>query len=631
MTQATSFPPALRLARIFQDGAVLQRDARIPVWGWAPAEANVSVTLAGKVQNAVADAGGAWLVTFAALPAGGPHTLTVKSGTSELTVRDVMVGDVWIASGQSNMEWPLSRASNGAATVASAHDPLLREFSVPHTFAETPQADLEGGSWSPADSEHAGGFSAVAYFFARDLRHALKIPIGIIHTSWGGANVETWMSRQAQGINDSIWNAITAQGRRREAALRDALRARIGDLPAVDSGLVDGNPAWADITLDDSKWATVPVPLLWERAGYEGLDGVAWYRTTFSLSDAEAYQDIRFALGKIDDDDITWVNGTEIGRTTGYAQTRFYGVPAGVLRAGLNVLAMRVADWGGGGGIYGDSSQVFMEIGSTRRSFPRNWKFKVGVASFGTDAQRINKVPSLLYNRMIYPLLRYPIKGAIWYQGESNANNDEQARAYRPLFAKLIESWRREWQGSASDFPFLWVQLPNYGPIDTVPPVTAGWAILRESQTAAVRLPNTGQVITIDVGGANELHPPNKEPVGQRLALIARRVAYGENILASGPRYQRHRISNGKVVIEFDDVGGGLVSGTPDMRGFAIAGADRRWVWANARIEGNSVVVSSPQVTNPVAVRYAWGNSPNNPSLYNREGLPAAPFRTDVW
>jgi sialate O-acetylesterase len=589
------------------------------------------VTLAGKTQNAVADANGEWTASFAALPAGGPHSITVSDGKTQIALKDVLVGDVWIASGQSNMEWPLSSASNGAAAIAAANDPLLHEYAVPHSYSEQPEADLEGGSWSPADPQHAGRFSAVAYFFARDLRKALNVPIGIIHTSWGGANVETWMSRTAHALSESEWNAILEKDRKRTEDLRSGLKARIGSLPEVDAGLVDDRPVWADPALDDSNWASLPVPSIWERAGYDGLDGIAWYRTTFTLTEAEARDGVRISLGKIDDDDVTYVNGVEIGRTQGYFKDRVYSIASSALKPGANILALRITDYSGGGGPNGDASLFFLESGGTKRTLAGNWKFKVGAVTFRVDGQRINKIPTVLYNRMIHPLLRFPIKGAIWYQGESNANNDSQARAYQPLFAKLIESWRREWQGSARDFPFLWVQLPNYGALDTVPPTSAGWALLRESQTAALTLPKTGQVVTIDVGGATELHPTRKEPVGQRLALVARRVAYGEKLVTSGPRYRRQTVNGNTVVIEFDDVGSGLVSHADKLKGFAIAGADRHWVWADARIEGDRVIVSSAHVQHPVAVRYAWGNSPDAPSLYNREGLPGEPFRTDTW
>lgn len=624
-------PAPLRLPRLFQDGMVLQRDTPIPVWGWAAPGATVEVTLNGRTERATADSAGAWMVRLPALAAGGPHTLTVQGTGTPVTIRDVLVGDVWVASGQSNMEWPLAQATNGAAAIAAARDPMIREFAVPHTWSETPEQDLAGGSWAPADPQHAGRFSAVAYYFARDLRRHIGVPIGIIHTSWGGANIETWMSRQALGLGDSEWNALVQQERGREAAVRNALLARLGTLPTTDEGLVNGRAVWADPALDDSGWTMLPVPSLWEEAGFPGLDGTAWYRTSFTLTEQEARQGVRISLSPIDDDDISWVNGVEVGRTEGYAEPRLYTVPASALRAGSNVLAVRVVDSGGGGGPYGDAAQFYVQAGTARRPLAGQWKFKVGSVSIQSDGQQINKVPAYLYNRMIHPLLRYPIKGVIWYQGESNANNDAQAAAYRQLFAGLIQNWRRGW--GQGDVPFLWVQLPNFGRVDSLPPAGAAWATLRESQTAALALPNTGQVVAIDLGDPGDIHPRNKQPVGQRLALVARKVAYGEPVVASGPTYRQHTVRDGRVVLEFENVGGGLVSRAPGatVSGFAIAGADRRWMWARATIEGDRVVVWSPQVRNPVAVRYAWSNSPQNPSLYNREGLPARPFRTGSW
>ena len=619
--------PPLRLARLFQDGMVLQRGGPVPVWGWAPAGAVVTATLAGHTARGAADGDGRWTVRLPAMTAGSGHTLEVAGAGMRVTVRDVAVGDVWVASGQSNMEWPLAQAARGAVAVAAARDPLLREFAVPHTWGDTPADDLAGGSWAAADPRHAGRFSAVGYFFARDLRASTGVPIGIIHTSWGGANIETWMSREALGLGDSAWNALVARERGRDAAIRDSLEEILGTLPTTDPGLVDGRAVWADPALDETGWGLRPVPSYWETTGLNGLDGVAWYRTAFVLTEEEARLPVRISLGRIDDDDITWVNGTEVGRTTGYAERRAYTVPPSALRAGDNVIAVRVADGGGNGGPYGDPADFYLQVGPDRRALDGAWKFRVGTATFQPDGQRINKIPSFLYNRMLHPILRYPIKGVIWYQGESNANNDAQAAAYRALFTGLIRGWRREWTGARGDFPFLWVQLPNFGAPDTVPPARAGWATLRESQTAALALPNTGQVVAIDLGDPGDIHPRDKEPVGARLARVARRVAYGERLVASGPTYRRHTVRGREVDIDFE--GDLATSGTP--RGFALAGVDRRWVWADARVVGNTVVVSSPQVPNPVAVRYQWSNSPQGAGLRGRDGLPARPFRTDDW
>jgi sialate O-acetylesterase len=632
--QGDTLASTLQPARLFSDGLVLQRGVSIPVWGWAPPKTSVSVVLSGHRRTATADATGAWRVTFPALKAGGPYEMTIAGGGARIAVRDILVGDVWVASGQSNMEWPVASSVNAAAEIASANDAKIREFAIPHSYSEKPEGEVVGGIWARADSQHVGSFSGVAYFFARDLRKSIDVPIGIIHTSWGGANVETWMSRAALGLSDSAWRAAMDKDRAHNDSVRAALQARIGELPRADAGLVGGQAVWADPTLADASWATIRTPALWETAGYDGMDGVAWYRTSFTLTDDEAHQAVRLSLGPIDDSDITWVNGVELGRTTQrYVDPRLYTVPASALHAGRNVIAVRVDDTGGGGGIYGDPASLYVEVGGVRRPLAGDWRFKVGMVSFQPDGQHINKIPTILYNRMIHPLLGFPIKGVIWYQGESNANSVEQAAAYRKLFPTMISSWRREWRGSNPEFPFLWVQLPNYGTVDSLPPATSAWATVRESQTAALALPNTGQVVAIDLGQAEELHPRNKQDVAARLALKAREVAYGEHVVSSGPTYRRHTVQGGRVTIELENPGGGLVSraNAGAIPGFAIAGDDRRFVWANAKIEGDRVVVWSERVPKPAAVRYLWTDSPTAPALFNREGLPVAPFRTDAW
>ena len=637
----------LRLHRLFSDGVVLQRGARIPVWGWATPGTPVTVRLGRRTARATANASGRWSASLPAMTAGGPHTLSVDAGGRKLTVANVLVGDVWVASGQSNMEWRLADATGGREAAASASDSLLREFKVPISWADRPAADLTGGSWAPANRQHAGAMSAVAYFFARELRETQRVPIGIVNASWGGSAIETWLSAGAQKLAPDAGGRALAAERGRLDSLRASLVARFGDLRR-DPGASDGAAPWAAATLDTAGWASLRAPGLWESQGYDGVDGVAWYRTTVNLSADQAAQGARLALGAIDDDDVTWVNGVEVGRTSGYNQPRRYAVPATALRAGPNVIAVRVADHGGGGGLHGSADSLRFEIGDgTVRPLSGDWRFRLAELGLQMDGQRTNKVPVITYNQMVHPLLGFPITGVIWYQGESNANNDEQARAYRDQLRTLVTSWRREWKGSSPTFPFLWVQLPNFGQVERTPSATGGsWAVHREATTAALSLPGTGQAVTIDVGDPNDIHPRDKAPVGHRLALLARKVAYGENVRAVGPTYRSHTVSGNRVTVRFDNVGTGLVvrgsiggvggaqaGGAPvgnARTGFAIAGADRRWVWANARIERDRVVVWSDEVPDPVAVRYAWqGNPPAN--LFDSDGLPAAPFRTDAW
>lgn len=620
----------LRLARIFGDGMVLQRNKPVMVWGWAEPRERVTVAFHGHSAAVVAAPDGKWKASLPAERAGGPFELTVRAGNDRVELHDVLVGDVWVASGQSNMEFMLRQAMNAEREIANAHDSLIRQFKVPNSWSNDPEEDLAGGSWAPADPHHVGDFSAVAYFFARDLRRSEKVPIGIVNTTWGGSNIETWMSRAAQHISDSGWSAMQQAEEARMRAVRDSLRARIGELPAQDAGMSNGRAVWADPMLDDHGWSDVHVPAYWEDQGYPSMDGIAWYRLGVAADTAHT-NGATLTMTAVDDDDITWVNGVEIGRTAGYNVRRSYRVPAGVLHAGRNVIAVRVADGGGGGGINAPVTLSFAD--GTSRSLAGVWKFKVGVVSFQADGQRINKIPSVLYNVMLHPLLPLPIKGVIWYQGESNANNLEQAAAYRDQFATLITSWRRSWDSGRDVIPFVWVQLPNFGKPDSIPPLHDAWAKQRESMEAALALPSTGRAISIDVGEADDIHPRDKEDVGARLALVARRVAYGESVLASGPTYRSHVVRGDTVVVSFGNVGGGLASGTGGDRveGFEVAGADRRFAWASARIVGNRVKVWSDRVSRPVAVRYAWANNPGRAELYNKEKLPAAPFRTDHW
>jgi sialate O-acetylesterase len=622
----------LRVSALVGSGMVMQRGRPVPIWGWSAAGTPITVTFDGRPLKTSASSDGTWSVVLPAMPAGGPHAMTIAAGSESIAVQDILVGDVWLASGQSNMEWTVADTKNAAQEIAAAHDTNIRQFKVPTSYAYEPADDLAGGAWTVADPAHVAGFTAVGYFFARDLRKSVDVPIGILHSSWGGSRIEPWMSKSALALTDTGLAEIVRREKEYDQHVHDALRARIGSLPTVDAGLVDGQARWADPALDDSSWATIATPNLWEQVGYDGMDGVAWYRRTFTLTADEAAQGIRLGLGTIDDSDISWVNGVEVGRTLmAWNRPRTYDVPASALRAGTNVIAVRVEDTGGGGGIYGDPSLLFVEAGGTRRPLAGSWRFKVGAVSINADGQHVNKIPTFLYNKMIHPVVRYPIAGVLWYQGESNADHIEDAVAYRSLFPTLITSWRKEW--GLGDFPFLWVQLANYMSPDAEPAAQSAWATLREAQTAALALPNTGQAVIIDVGEEKDIHPRNKQDVGARLALAARKVAYGQSVIASGPTYRSQERHGDTIVVRFANAGAGLVShgaaGQPG--GFAIAGADRRFVWADARIDGDRVAVSSAAVPHPVAVRYAWGNNPTTASLYNHEGLPATPFRTDSW
>ncbi|MBI4916635.1 MAG: beta galactosidase jelly roll domain-containing protein [Acidobacteria bacterium] len=619
----------LRLAAPAGDGMVLQRNTPVPLRGWAKPGVRVAVAFAGTSLAARAGAGGAWSGTLPAQPAGGPFDLTVVAGGERLHVADVLVGDVWLCSGQSNMEWVVADAADAAAEIAAANDPRIRHLKMPRAWAPRPLAAQPGLAWRPALPEHVGGFTAVGYYFARSLRPHLDVPIGLLDASWGGSRIEPWMSARALALDAVAMQRILAGEETWAHQTLERLRARVGALPERDGGLVDGKPLWADPDLDDASWDRIEVPARWEEVGFEGMDGVGWYRTTFELTADEARSGVRIGLGTIDDSDVAWVNGQEVGHTTlAWNRPRVYAVPPAGLREGRNVLAVRVEDTGGGGGIWGKQEQLFVE-GTHRRPLAGAWRFRLGVVTVNLDYHK-TEVPTVIFNAMIHPLQSYPVAGVLWYQGESNAGGAD-AFAYRRLFPGLIADWRAGW--GRGDLPFLWVQLASFMPAASQP-TESSWAVLRESQAAALALPRTAQAVAIDIGDADDVHPANKQEVGRRLALAARKVAYGEDIVHSGPSYRRHEVRDGRVEIAFDHVGSGLVArgdAAGRIVGFAVAGADRRFVWAEAVVAGETVAVWSDRVREPVAVRYSWADNPAGANLFNREGLPAGPFRTDDW
>jgi sialate O-acetylesterase len=621
----------VELPLLFSDGAVLQRDQPLPVWGWASPGAKIEVQFDGRNATATAGKDGAWRVELPSHKAGGPYTLRVRGEGEDLVVQDVLVGDVWLASGQSNMEWPVSQSKDAQQEIARANDPLIRHFKVPKSWSEKPETRLSGGVWKAASPQTVGEFSAVGYYFARDLRASTGVPIGIINSTWGGSRIEAWMDGQTLGIETATLAKRMREVRAaedRDLGATQSKLARWGKLPADDSG-------WQHAELDDSAWVDIAVPTLWEPAGWLGLDGVAWYRTEFQLTAEQARQGVRVSFGRVDDSDQAWVNGIAVGGITReYNTPRQYDVPAKILRAGRNVLAVKVVDDGGGGGIHGDAEELHVQLADgTRLPLAREWKFRVAQAHLDASDGK-NGIETLLYNRMIHPVQSYPLRGVIWYQGEANAGDLADAYRYREQFPELIKQWRRQW--NAPQLPFLWVQLVNF---DTGQDVVADgrtespWAMVRESQSRALALPATAQAVGIDIGEAKDLHPPNKQTVGHRLALAARHVAYGETLVYSGPVYRSASFEDGRARLTFD-LGSSALAVRGDgneVHGFEIAGADRKFHPARATIDGDAVIVSSDAVAKPTAVRYGWRDNPEDADLINREGLPASPFRTDAW
>lgn len=620
----------LRLPRLLTDHVVLQRDQPIPIPGQAGPRERITLEWQGVTYETRAGKDGRWQITLPPAKAGGPFSIKVSTRRQALTIQDILVGDVWICSGQSNMEWILADTEGADTVMARVQDSGIRHFKIPKSAANTPQDTLAGGEWVVATSQTVANFTAVGYYFARELRQHAGVPIGLINTSWGGSRIEPWMDAQTLALSDDIAKVLQQQDVTRRAELEQWLIRKFGAAPTEDKG---GRENWQSSATDATSWPTMALPDLWESQGLDRLDGVVWFRHTVQLSSQQAGQAAYLGLGMIDDSDQTWVNGQFVGETTmRYNAIRRYAIPAGVLKPGLNTIVVRVDDTGGGGGIYGNADSLYLQVGGERISLQGSWQYRLGKAYLNTAQQTANQQPTKLYNFMIHPLIWFPIKGVTWYQGESNANSDTEAKAYVDLFTRLIISWRQHW--GQPELPFFWVQLANFRAAKDQPGASS-WATLRESQSKTLALPQTGQAVIIDIGNADDIHPRNKRDVGYRLALPARRLVYGEtNLVTSGPALKELRPEGNRIRLRFASVGSGLEARRDRygyLRGFTIAGADQQFHWAQAYIEGDEIVVWSAAVPEPVAVRYAWADNPADANLYNREGLPASPFRTDNW
>jgi len=618
---------------LFADNAVLQQGMEVPVWGTADPGEHVTVEFAGQHVSTTADSAGKWRVQLAAMKAGGkPQTLTI-SGKNKIELTNVLVGEVWICSGQSNMERHLGLAdgqkpiTDWEKEVAAAKYPEIRQFYVPQTKAFAPEQTVKG-NWSVCSPDTVKDFTAVGYFFGRDLYLDRHVPIGLIHTSWGGTPAEAWTSEAALSrlpdFSDALSNlkhlaADPAEARRETQAKQDAWYLK------VDTG-AQASPAWNAVDLDTSSWKTMKLPGYWEDNGYPGFDGLFWFRRTFDMPTNWDDSDAELHLGAVDDNETTWVNGVQAGATIGYDVPRIYRVPAGGLKPTNNIIAVRVLDTGGNGGLGGGSDplmRLIVNAGGQTNSIPLtgDWLCRQGVSLSRvgwppTDYSQSAGAPTVLYNGMIAPLLPYAMRGVIWYQGEANVGRERQ---YRTLFPALIADWRHAW--GDDNFPFLFVQIAPY---------QGNTPEIREAQLLSLQhTTNTAMAVTIDCGDANDIHPPHKQPMGARLALAARALAYGEKIEYSGPLFESMKIKGPNATLRFTHIGGGLVAKDGPLQGFTVAGEDKVFHPAQAELHGKTIVVHSSAVAKPVAVRYGWANVPEG-NLFNRTGLPASPFRTDV-
>jgi sialate O-acetylesterase len=621
----------VRLPQLLGDGVVLQRDTSVTIWGWADDSEVIEVRLDGELVASTTTKDGQWRVALAAQTAGGPHQLQV-SGNNSLQISDVYFGDVWIASGQSNMQLPMERVKEKyESEIATANYPLIREFEVPRRAEyQHPQRDLDGGTWKRTTPDSVLSFSAVGYFFARSLQSQYDVPIGIISSNYGGSAAESWMSEKA--LADYPHYLDIARRNADEAALQQLLDrdkavvdAWYADVDSRDAGL-SAEPGWAASDYDDSDWPEMDLPGFWDRTELGPINGVVWFRKTIELPSSANNAAAKLMLGRIVDADTTYINGMQVGNTTYQYPPRRYEVPAGLLRAGKNTIAVRVVNSSGSGGFVTDKP-YWLQFGDSIVDLRGAWRYKLGATAVPIAPPDFvgHRQPLGFSNAMLEPLLNMTIKGVIWYQGETNVDRPAE---YVQLLPAMIRDWRERF--GQGNFPFILVQLANFLEAQALPGESA-WAETRNAQLLALREPNTAMAVAIDIGEWNDIHPLDKKTVGERLALAARKLAYGEtNLVASGPIFRSLELCGDGIAVEFDFTGDGLVARGPELNGFAVAGADDVFHWADAHIDGDTVIVKSAAVPHPKRVRYAWADNPSTANLYNREGLPASPFEAAV-
>jgi len=617
----------LKLASVFGDHMVIQQGIHTPVWGWAAPGQLVKVEMAGFISVAKTQTDGKWMVRMPVLDYGGPYEMKVIARDT-LRLKEVMVGEVWLASGQSNMEWSVGMGIGPKTDeeIKQAQYPDIRYFTVPHQTSVVPLENTEAAPWKQVNPETVKGLSGVAYFFARDLHLHRKVAVGILSSSWGATSAHAWMSSEILGMhpdfkevvrnqdkNPANWEAVVAQSKWNDQH-RDSLAAQ------CQEGL---KRKVFSPEFNDSEWKTISYPANNEKAGLQWFWGVTWFRNSFEIKELKGNQGTLkiFLRGK----KVTlYLNGKEFARIPDAEKEMNLKIPKGLLKKGKNILAVRLYEvWGTG--LIGSAGSIPAIITDKNEHISINdtWKASGAIEPLIPGNQGYYNQYSVQYNARIAPLIPYGIKGVIWYQGEGNSS---RAFQYRTLFPMLIDDWRTRWgQGY---MPFLFVQLANHKEKKPLPEDDQV-AELREAQALTLKLPNTGMACAVDIGDALDIHPRNKLDVGKRLYLAARKVAYGENIVHSGPMYEGFRTEGNQIRISFTSVGGGLiVKDNQQLKGFSIAGSDQKFHWAEALLDGNTVLVSSPQVPAPVAVRYSWEINPDG-NLYNKEGLPAVPFRTD--
>jgi sialate O-acetylesterase len=632
----SSHGASLQLPKILGDHMVLQQKSFAKIWGWTQPAQEVKITTSWneKIYRVFSDQEGNWQVRVATGKAGGPYTVTIQADSTRV-LKDILLGEVWICSGQSNMEFQLHRAETAEDEIAQSDFPEIRLFTVEKHIATRPARDLNG-SWQSCSPESSKDFSAVGYFFGKMLHQELGVPVGLVNSSWGGTPSESWTSKEMLATFGDFDDQLEALYSMRD---EDLLKARqeqqrietsIKEQQDFDNqeniGFIKG---WMNAGFDDAAWGSIACPAEWSTLEETGMiEGVVWMRHEISIPEAWIGKDLTLELGPVDEMDVSYINGVEVGSNREISKwnvPRIYQIPATLVSSDKLQLAIRIVNTHAQGGIFGKAEELKIYPGNGQKFDPvflaGQWKYKIAY-SFPEIPMVFNShTPSVLYNGMLYPMKNMAIKGAIWYQGESN---ETRAMQYRSIFPGMIEDWRASW--NQGDFPFYFVQIApyNYGPEPTS-------AELREAQLLTLsKVKHTGMAVVMDIGNPEDIHPTNKRDVGKRLALWALAKDYGKNLVYSGPLFREQIIEDGKIRVSFNNAGSGLVSKGGPLSHFEIAGPDQVYHAAEAVIDGGSILVSSSEVPSPVAVRYGWSNTAE-PNLFNMEGLPASSFSTDSW
>lgn len=633
------FSQEISLSPLFGDRMVLQRDKPIPVFGNAAVNQKITVIFRNQQKQTVAAENGEWIVELDPEVYGGPNDLRVKTKNEIVEIKDVCVGEVWICSGQSNMEMPLlgnwAHVDNAEEEVANSDHPNIHLFTVDRNTSFQPETKIESKGWKICNSESSKEFSAVAYFFGRDLVKNLNMPVGLIQTAWGGTVAEAWTStgtlKTIADFREKVLQMEKNPSSKEELELKykEDLAAFILETGEADKGINGKDTIFASVAWDDSDWMPMNLPGMVESTKIGSVDGSIWFRKTIDISDENASKEMILHIAAPDDADETWFNGVKVGESTEWDVPRQYKLASNLIKPGKNVIAIRLSDYRGAGGFMGEASHFALTSeDGFRMELAENWKCKVGydLKDIKTIPIELNdpNQPTVLFNAMINPLIPYSFKGVIWYQGESNVG---RAKQYEELFPAMINDWRSKW--GEEDFPFVFVQLASYLKRNTKP-VEDSWSELREAQRHTLNQKNTGMAVAIDLGDADDIHPGNKQDVGKRLALWARNKVYGEDIPYCGPAYKAVYAENSSLVVEFDHCYEGLA--TSDKRavtGFAVAGKDGVYHWAKAKIDENTIILSSDKVLKPISVRYAWSSNPDC-NLINSANLPASPFQAKL-